>query len=308
MSLTVVRQVNSLAVSQARSSLTVGAPGPQGPAGEDGAAGVSSVNGETGVVTLNAADVGAATTAYVDSGDATVASAASAALVLGLSGKANTSHTHAQSDVTNLVSDLAGKAASSHTHAQSDVTNLVSDLAGKAASSHTHAASDIASGTVATARLGSGTADATTYLTGAQTYVRQLTTIPFHSDGSGPIVLTNQANSTQFLANSDSNIAKLDLSRFTQVKLTARVTVGSASANSPKIALKYSTSYTTTAASYSDIGTSAVEVSLTTATLVDTGWIDLATSAKAEVFVAIIQTGGDGAADPRVGLTHAHFR
>lgn len=45
---------------------------------------------------------------------------------------AASSHTHAESDVTNLVSDLAGKAAASHTHAQSDVTSLVSDLAAKA--------------------------------------------------------------------------------------------------------------------------------------------------------------------------------
>lgn len=53
------------------------------------------------------------------------------------------SHTHPESDITNLVSDLAGKAASSHTHAQADVTNLVSDLAGKAAASHTHAEADV---------------------------------------------------------------------------------------------------------------------------------------------------------------------
>jgi len=41
---------------------------------------------------------------------------------------------------------------------------------GAAASSHTHSASDIASGTVATARLGSGTANSTTYLRGDNTW------------------------------------------------------------------------------------------------------------------------------------------
>jgi hypothetical protein len=35
-----------------------------------------------------------------------------------LNGKANTSHTHAQSEVTGLVSDLAGKADAIHTHSQ----------------------------------------------------------------------------------------------------------------------------------------------------------------------------------------------
>ena len=45
-----------------------------------------------------------------------------------VSGKAATVHTHAESDVTNLVSDLASKSSTGHTHTESDVTNLVSDL------------------------------------------------------------------------------------------------------------------------------------------------------------------------------------
>ena len=39
-----------------------------------------------------------------------------------------------------------------------------------AAGNHTHAAADITSGTIATARLGSGTANSTTVLYGDQTY------------------------------------------------------------------------------------------------------------------------------------------
>jgi len=69
-----------------------------------GATSVSSVNGQTGAVVLTTSDVGAAPAV----------------------------HTHAQSDVTNLVSDLATKAATGHTHNQSDVTGLVTALAAKA--------------------------------------------------------------------------------------------------------------------------------------------------------------------------------
>lgn len=79
-------------------------------------------------------------------------------------------------DVSGLQTALDGKqaagsyAASSHTHAQSDITNLVSDLAGKAATSHTHDASAITGGTIDPARLGSGTANNTTFLRGDNTW------------------------------------------------------------------------------------------------------------------------------------------
>lgn len=55
-----------------------------------------------------------------------------------LSGKANTSHTHTQSQVTGLETALAGKAASSHSHAQSDITGLATALSGKSDTSHSH--------------------------------------------------------------------------------------------------------------------------------------------------------------------------
>lgn len=48
-----------------------------------------------------------------------------------LAGKANTSHTHSEGEVTNLVTDLAAKAPLAHSHVESDVTNLVTDLAAK---------------------------------------------------------------------------------------------------------------------------------------------------------------------------------
>ncbi|WP_423373199.1 tail fiber domain-containing protein [Stenotrophomonas maltophilia] len=60
-----------------------------------------------------------------------------------LDGKANTSHTHAVSDVTGLQSALDGKAAASHTHTITNVTGLQAALDGKAAASHTHAIADV---------------------------------------------------------------------------------------------------------------------------------------------------------------------
>ena len=59
------------------------------------------------------------------------------------SGKANTVHTHAITDVTGLQGALDGKAASAHTHAIANVTGLQDALNGKAASAHTHAIADV---------------------------------------------------------------------------------------------------------------------------------------------------------------------
>jgi len=137
-------------------------------------------------------------------------------LVTDLAGKAATAHTHAAGDVTSGAFNIGriptGTTSSTvcigndsrlsdartpltHTHPQADITNLVTDLAGKAATVHTHAATDITSGTIATARLGSGTANATTFLCGNQTWATP-------SGGSGSVTIAKsiltatQANST----------------------------------------------------------------------------------------------------------------
>jgi hypothetical protein len=83
------------------------------PGGGGGA--VDSVNGHTGVVVLVKSDVGLSNVDNTTDAGKPVSTATATALA----GKASTSHTHAQSDVTNLVSDLAGKASTSHTHTTS---------------------------------------------------------------------------------------------------------------------------------------------------------------------------------------------
>lgn len=132
--------------------------------------------------------------------------------------------------------------------------------------------------------------------------------VPFHADGSANITMTNQANSEQFLGNSNRNIKKVDLTGYTQVRLLARVVTGSASANTPRIYAQYWTSFTTTAATFVDIGEAAVNCSLATAGLIDSGWVDLVVGAKADVFVTVLQNGGDAAADPAVGHVVLQFK
>lgn len=76
-----------------------------------------------------------------------------------IANKANSSHTHSISNITNLQSTLNGKANTEHTHEIADVTNLQTTLNGKAASSHNHSASNITSGTLSVTRGGTGIPD-----------------------------------------------------------------------------------------------------------------------------------------------------
>ncbi len=104
-----------------------------------GGGAVDSVNGETGAVVLDAADVGADPSG----------TAATAVTVH----TADTTAVHGIADTSALVVTSDARLSDARTP-----------------TAHTHPAADIASGTVATARLGSGTADATTFLRGDQTW------------------------------------------------------------------------------------------------------------------------------------------
>jgi hypothetical protein len=82
------------------------------------------------------------------------------------------------------------------TEIRSNVPNAAAEVAA-AATSHTHAATDLASGTVATARLGSGTANATTFLRGDQAFADPTLLAPLvHAVGNSGTALTIDASST----------------------------------------------------------------------------------------------------------------
>jgi hypothetical protein len=107
----------------------------------------------SGIVTVGAWQATAIAVAYGGTG-ATTASAARTNLGLAIgTDVAAASHNQAWSTITSTPTTLAGYG----------ITDAASSL-------HTHSAADITSGTVATARLGSGSATSTTFLAGDQTW------------------------------------------------------------------------------------------------------------------------------------------
>jgi hypothetical protein len=133
--------------------------------------------------------------------------------------------------------------------------------------------------------------------------------VPFHAAAPTALTLTSQAVAAQFLANNNRNITLLDLAEYTECRLVARVATGSASANTPQLRVGYSTTFTTTVGSFSDIGTSPVVASLTTAGVARSAWVPLATNAAADaVYVTVLQEGGNASASPALGPVIVEFR
>ena len=127
---------------------------------------------------------------------------------------------------------------------------------------------------------------------------------------TAPFTLTNALQADGFINADNSYIWKTDLRPFRQVRLTGRIATVSASANNPRLQLRYSTSFTTTVANFLQLGASSVEISMFTGqTLADSGWIDIAQAARIDsVFLGLFNIGGDGAADPVVNQVNAMFR
>jgi len=132
--------------------------------------------------------------------------------------------------------------------------------------------------------------------------------ISFHANAAGNVTINNQSSALQFLANNNRNIRQIDLTNALQIRLTIRVTTASASANNPRLLLRYSTGFTTTVGNYLDVGVSEISASLSSAGISTSNWIDIVPAAKGDVFLAMMQIGGDGAADPQTGNVVVEIR
>lgn len=175
----------------------------------------------------------------------------------------------------------------------------------------------IAGVTMATARLagrttaGSGSAEEITVGNGLSLSSGVLSAVPQTIFLAPFLTATNLPAAAQFYSGSAGYLysCKADLSSYTQVRLigTKGATTGAAGT---KIILRYITTFSTTVGSWSDIGTSEVSVAgdVSAGTVLDTGWINLATLAKSEVFFCLITSGGDGAADPVFGNFYSQFK
>lgn len=131
--------------------------------------------------------------------------------------------------------------------------------------------------------------------------------VPLVADGAA-VALTNMALALGFLAASHRFATKIDLTNFTQVRLVVnkQATAGAAAS---KIILRYRTAFDATPANWVDIGASEVSVAINVQNAVlATAWINLATLAKADVFVCPLMSGGDGVLDPTIGAVSAQFK
>ena len=216
-----------------------------------------------------------------------------------LSGKANTAHTHTLSQVTDAGSAAALNAPASGNAAAGEAVKgsdtRLSDA--RPPTAHTHPASDIASGTIATGRLGSGTPDATKFLRGDQTWATPSggaseTRIVLRTNDYTPSA-TPPASGVAAIGDDNAAQAITDLSAFTEAKLLFGSSWQSGGA-APYMAVQYRVAggswlyldgVSGPAASMAGGGYSAVQSS---------GWVTIASAARALVQLRLVTRGGDG--------------
>jgi hypothetical protein len=120
----------------------------------------------------------------------------------------------------------------------------------------------------------------------------------------------NMPATIQFFDSSNAFITQAELSTFNQVRLIVNKGA-TAGATGSKLLLRYQATSGApfTESSYLAIGTSEVSVAIdTTNTILTTSWINLASGAIGDVWVALMGIDGDSVADPVFGNITAEFR
>lgn len=134
--------------------------------------------------------------------------------------------------------------------------------------------------------------------------------VQFQANGAASLGMGTHASGAAFLAGSNRNVTKVDLSNASHARLIVRVTTASASANTPRLRLRgKKTTFSTTITDYVDIGTSEIACGLEATGVIDSGWIALDANYQADNVVLLVdQIGGDGAASPACGYIMALFK
>lgn len=118
------------------------------------------------------------------------------------------------------------------------------------------------------------------------------------------LTVTNIAAAAALMTN---GIHLVDLTRFTQARMHGRVAVAGNSGS--KLRVRYHTAFSVTVSDYIALGSAGeVEIVLTNTGFIDSGWVDLAAGARANVYVSGITIDGDGAADPQIANIAVVFR
>jgi len=133
----------------------------------------------------------------------------------------------------------------------------------------------------------------------------------FHAANGSDVTWTAMTAAASFLGGNSRHLVSSDLSAFTQCRVGIRIGSTAGFAGS-KVNVRYYTASSNTASNFLAMGLSSADVSVnldgSTSTAYMGAWTTLTPAARAEVFLGVIGTGGDGIVSPVVGNVHLQCR